>query len=254
MAGEKSARNLRDLDGGVSPASSDKLHEKLLADAHAAKPHSTSNGEKTDLLKGGMRCEGAWSNMVAQWVTKNEGGEKYLVYNPNDHGQGISVGLLQWNQKKGRLPDLLQAWHHQDPAKFNKLFGSHSSQMLRAETVRMADFNGNSSLHKAMLAALADPEFQRVQAKLRNTHIVHSCEVAQSHHFTSLRGRAVVADLYNQIGETGTVRALEKVPDGPNESKRIELLKANTQGRIHGGDRVASIEDKVRDVWHKLGH
>lgn len=104
------------------------------------------------------------------------------------------------------------------------MFGRHAAEMLRADSVRVADFNNDRALHNGMLAALADKEFQQVQAQLRSKHIVHSCEVAQTHDFKSLRGRAVVADLYNQIGETGTIRALNQVPRGPKESVRIEQL------------------------------
>jgi hypothetical protein len=228
-------------------------HGRMLSEVSLTQVHKSAAPEAKALAAGGLSCDSNWSKMVAQWVTKNEGGEKYLVYNSNDHGQGISVGLLQWNQRKGRLPELLQAWHAQDPKKFNHLFGRHAAEMLRADSVRVADFNNDRVLHSGMLAALADREFQQVQAQLRSKHIVHSCEVAQSHDFKSLRGRAVVADLYNQLGETGTVRALNDVPRGPNESIRIEQLKAHTGHRIHGGDRVASIEDNVKAVWRKLG-
>lgn len=252
MSRDSSSENKSDrADGKHTEAAG--AHGKLLAEVSGSAISSNQVQEAKALAAGGMSCDSNWSKMVAQWVTKNEGGEKYLVYNPNDHGQGISVGLLQWNQKKGRLPDLLQAWHAQDPAKFNHMFGRHAAQMLRADSVRVADFNNDRALHNGMLAALADKEFQQVQAQLRSKHIVHSCEVAQEHDFKSLRGRAVVADLYNQIGETGTIRALNQVPRGPKESVRIEQLKATTGHRTHGEDRVASIEDKVKEVWRKLG-
>jgi hypothetical protein len=227
-----------------------KVNPVETAHPGAAAPSS----EAKAIMKGANSCSGEWSNMVAQWVTHNEvSQQKFLAYNANDHGAGISVGLLQWNQKKGRLPELLQDWHKKDPAKFEHMFGGYSSDLLKADWVRSADFNDNSTLNKGMHAALADSEFQQVQVDLRNQHIVKSCEVAESNGFTSLRGRAVVADLFNQIGERGTVHALHHVPENKPESVRIEALKKVTGGRTNGHDRVSSIEDKVKEVWRKLG-
>jgi hypothetical protein len=160
---------------------------------------------------------------------------------------------LQWNQKKGSLPELLQDWHQKDPAKFDRIFGNYSANLLKPDWVRRADFPGTPALNNGIHTALADNEFQQVQVSLRNAHIVKSCEVAQSNGFTSLRGRAVVADLYNQIGERGTEHALHKVPLNKPESARIEELKKVTGGRVNGHDRVSSIEDKVRDIWRQLG-
>lgn len=206
-------------------------------------------------MKGSSSCSGEWSNMVAQWVTHNEvSKQKFLAFNPNDHGAGISVGLLQFNQKKGSLPELLQDWHRKDPGKFDHIFGSYAANLLKPEWVRSADFVGTPTLNQGIKTALADGEYQQVQLGLRNAHIVKSCEVAQSNGFTSLRGRAVVADLFNQIGERGTEHALQKVPQSKPESARIEALKKITGGRVNGHDRVSSIEDKVKDVWRQLGH
>lgn len=253
MVREKAQTNDRGNHDISHDSSQAAAQAKLRSDAQSDKPSKRERDEARALVAGGATCDSNWSHMVGQWVTHNEGGEKFLTYNANDMGQGISVGLLQWNQKKGRLPELLQAWHSKDAAKFDRLFGSYAPQMLKADAVRKADFNGNEVLHRAMLAALADKEFQQVQTRLRNNHIVHSCQVAQAHDFKSLRGRAVVADLYNQIGENGTVRALSRVPRGRPESERIELLKVSTGNRINGHDRVASIEDRVKEIWRKIG-
>jgi hypothetical protein len=217
-------------------------------------PATPHNLETRALMKGSSSCSGPWSNMVAQWVTHNEvSQQRFLAFNPNDHGAGISIGLLQWNQKKGSLPELLKDWHEKDPAKFNRMFGGYAAGLLKADFVRSADFVGTPILNQGIHSALADGEFQEVQLALRNAHIVKSCEVAQSNGFSSLRGRAVVADLFNQIGERGTVHALQKVSASKPESMRIEDLKKLTGGRVNGHDRVSSIEDNVKDIWRKLG-
>lgn len=206
------------------------------------------------LMKGGDSCEGDWAKMVAKWVTQNEGSrDKHLAYNANDMGHGISVGLLQWNQEKGKLPDLLKSWHDKNPRKFNTIFGEHSADLLKDSWVRTADFNGNKTLYGGMRKALADPEFQGVQDRLSNQNMVRACNVATDHGFKSLRGRAVVGDLFNQLGEGGARSALRKVPEGKGESQRIEDLKKITGTRINGKDRVNTLEDNVKEIWRQIG-
>lgn len=206
------------------------------------------------IMKGGDTCEGDWAKMVAKWVTQNEGSrDKHLAYNANDMGHGISVGLLQWNQEKGKLPDLLKSWHDKNPRKFNTMFGEHSADLLKDSWVRTADFNGNKTLYSGMRKALADSEFQGVQDKLSNQNMVRACNVATDHGFRSLRGRAVVGDLFNQLGEGGARSALRKVPEGKNESARIEDLKKITGMRINGKDRVNTLEDNVKEIWRQIG-
>ncbi|MGD9680354.1 MAG: hypothetical protein AB7W16_04145 [Candidatus Obscuribacterales bacterium] len=201
-------------------------------------------------------CSGSYDemNMIASWVTHNEAGPKaYQAYNPNDMGNGISVGLMQWNQKRGKLPDLLEAWHQRNPNKFDRYFGNYSDDLLRTAFVKDADFNGNATLKAGMQKALADREFQGVQLSLRNEHIEESCEVARDFRFTSLRGRAIVADLINQLGKTGTRQLLSRVAPADNESQRIENLKHVSDDRINAADRVAAIEEQVRVVWRQGG-
>lgn len=203
---------------------------------------------------GAPACSGSWENvnMVARWVTHNEAGpQAYTAFNPNDMGHGISVGLMQWNQKRGKLPDLLQAWHQKNPTKFNGMFGRYADDLLDTSFVKRADFT-SGTLRSGIDRALADPEFQRVQLSMRNNHIENSCEIARDYRFTSLRGRAIVADLVNQLGEGGTRRVLAQVPKPekiPSESVRIERLKDITEGRVNGGDRVFAIEDRVKEIW-----
>jgi len=232
-----------------------KAEQVKAAQAKAITVQPETPGSRAQaLMKGSSSCSGEWSNMVAQWVTHNEvSQQKFVAFNPNDHGAGISIGLLQWNQKKGRLPELLQDWHQKDPGKFDRIFGSYAANLLKPDWVRSADFVGTPTLNNGIHAALADGEFQQVQLSLRNEHIVKSCEVAQSNGFTSLRGRAVVADLFNQIGERGTEHALHKVPKSKPESARIEELKKITGGRVNGHDRVTSIEENVKNIWRQLG-
>lgn len=223
-------------------------------DTHVLAGGTKPTDKRHPLMKGGDSCEGEWANMVSQWVTQNEGSrDKHRAFNPNDMGQGISVGLLQWNQKKGKLPDLLHAWHDKNPEKFQTMFGDYSTNLTRDSFVRSADFVGNKTLHDGMVKALADREFQGVQDTLRNKNMVRACEVATDYGFKSLRGRAVVSDLFNQLGEGGARNVIRKVALDKPESARIEELKRRTGGRINGEDRVSTLEENVKKIWRQLG-
>lgn len=243
--GQSGAETKRDEKGSTG---------KTGQDTHVIAGGTKPADKRHPLMKGGDSCEGEWANMVSQWVTQNEGSrDKHRAFNPNDMGHGISVGLLQWNQKKGKLPDLLQAWHDKNPEKFQTMFGAYSTNLTRDSFVRSADFVGNKTLHDGMVKALADREFQGVQDTLRNKNMVRACEVATDYGFKSLRGRAVVSDLFNQLGEGGARNVIRKVALDKPESARIEELKRRTGGRINGEDRVSTLEENVKKIWRQLG-
>lgn len=219
--------------------------------AKAAKSGGTQKAKETGRAVG-PTCSQSWEevNMIAGWVTHNEAGHmSYTAFNPDDNGSGISVGLMQWNQERGKLPELVDAWHDKNPAKFDRIFGGSSANMLDESWLRSVDFSSKPGLTRAMHTALADSEFQRVQVDLRNGHIEDSCELARDYRFTSLRGRAVVADMVNQLGEGGARSMLRRLALTGNESQRIERLKTVSDGRINAADRIAAIEDKVKEVW-----
>jgi hypothetical protein len=222
------------------------------APAHpVAKPAQTAFAREFN--KGYGDCHGQWAQTVNGWITDNEAKQhKQLTYLPNDAGHGISVGLLQWNQKRGSLNTLLSDWHHQDPAKFDRYFGKYSGALMDVKNVHKADFNNNPILHNGMIAALKDPEFQRVQFSLREQQLAKSCVLADEHGFKSIRGRGYTADLYTNIGPGATARALAKIPPNHNESLRIEQLKAVTAYRPHAGIRDGNIEEAAKVVWRKL--
>ena len=133
------------------------------------------------------------------------------------------------------------------------MFGAYSTNLTRDSFVRSADFVGNKTLHDGMVKALADREFQGVQDTLRNKNMVRACEVATDYGFKSLRGRAVVSDLFNQLGEGGARNVIRKVALDKPESARIEELKRRTSGRINGEDRVSTLEENVKRIWRQLG-
>jgi hypothetical protein len=141
-------------------------------------------------------------------ISGNEG--KYTTVNPNDAGHGISIGIRQWNQKAGELPDLLRSWHDQDPAKFESMFGKYSSSLLNERFVRGTDFWHEPGLMDDIKKALADQEFQQVQLNLARQFVVNSVQLGYDDGFRSELALADIADVINQCGSGGFSRALRQ--------------------------------------------
>lgn len=237
-----------------------KLPGKLASTNDSDNSTEAARTEPAEARKAGLErregpdCSSSWEevNMIAGWVTHNEAGHKtYTAYNPDDNGAGISVGLMQWNQERGLLPELVGDWYERNPSRFNRIFGSDAANMLDESWLRSVDFSKSETLTASMKEALSEPQFQAVQLELRNDHIEESCEIARDYGFTALRGRAVIADLVNQLGKGGTKRFLSRVPLSGDESNRIEQLKSQTDDRVNARDRIEKIEEEVRAIWRQ---
>jgi hypothetical protein len=139
-------------------------------------------------------------------ISGNEG--NYTTINPNDAGAGISIGIRQWNQKSGELPELLRAWHDDNPAKFESIFGHYSSSLLKEGFVRGTDFWQQPGLMDDIKKALADQEYQKVQLDLARQFVVNSVQLGYDNGFRSELALADIADVINQCGTGGFTRAL----------------------------------------------
>ncbi len=186
------------------------------------------------------------NDRVIRTVASNEGGLTTLT--KNDAGHGISVGIRQWNQKRGELPDLLKSFHDKNPEKFDAMFGRYADRLLSEKYVRKANLAGNKEIMRGMKSALADPEFQEVQVDKFRKFADKSAETAKKYGLKSELGAALVADITNQMGEGGmrrvmrraglqpggeikdeaaALKAMEKATRRPNSSSRFEHLASN---------------------------
>ena len=216
---------------GWSSAFSHQSEAKAAAPevAPAHNEHKSKAALELEALQRGD-CGGARTPIIENWITRNEVAKHtYTAYTPNDNNTGIAVGELQWNQKKGSLPDLLRAWHHEDAPKFDQIFGKYSKDLLSNQYVKKADFNGIPELLNGMHTALADKDFQGVQDSLRQKQIYHYCEVAHSFGFNSIRGEGYVADAANQKG-LGPVEHILAGIDAEKytQSQRIDMFRERT--------------------------
>ncbi|MBX9877447.1 MAG: hypothetical protein K2Y22_03235 [Candidatus Obscuribacterales bacterium] len=184
---------------------------------------------------------------VKKLISRNEGG--YTTIALNDNGYGISVGIAQWNQKKGELPKLLKAWFDaseaeregqlpelfkgwrkaaesnlQDPPvkfgpavepnRFERIFGVHSQTLLDEKSVREYPFTDDTDEAKDMMRclkeALRDDLFCHVQDELVRNNVRRAIILADKYAHHSTRFIAQVADVANQYGWGGCESYLRK--------------------------------------------
>jgi hypothetical protein len=165
----------------------------------------------------------AYMDRIVQIVSSNEG--SFTTLTPNDAGHGISVGILQWNQRVGQLPGLLRAWHARDPQDFKAIFGPYSSKLLNEHWVRTHDMASDRPLMQDFRKALRNSKFQDIQMDLARDFVKDSMDVGYGHGFRSELGLALVCDMVNQMGKGGFERAFRKshlghvsIPDHEKEA------------------------------------
>ena len=187
-------------------------------------------------------------DQVKKLISRNEGGYNTIAL--NDNGYGISVGIAQWNQKKGELPKLLRAWYdaseaeqegqlpelykswrqaaeanlqespkalsetNDSPNRFERIFGRHAQTLLDEKQVREYHFTDGSAESNDMMdrlrTALDDKLFRHVQDELVRNNVRRAILLADKYSHHSTRFIAQVADVANQYGWGGCESILRK--------------------------------------------
>lgn len=173
----------------------------------------------------GKNLNGSLTDRIIGAVSGNEG--NFSTITKNDNGHGVSVGIRQWNQKVGELPDLLKSMHDKDPDKFNNIFGKYSNNLQSESWVRHANMAGNHDLMNRMKTALADPEFQQVQVDKARDFTNRTIQTAKNFGFHSELGQALVSDLSNQLGEAGARNLLRRAGLHPGSTIKDEEAMIN---------------------------
>lgn len=208
------------------------------------------------------------SNLTDRVVGAVSGSEgSFTTITRNDNGHGVSVGIRQWNQKVGELPNLLKSMHDANPEKFDQTFGRYSHNLQSESWVRHANMAGNRDLMDRMKTAMADPEFQKVQVEKAREFTNRTMETAKNFGFHSDLGKALVTDLSNQLGEAGArnlmrraglhkggtidneeamIKRLGNMSHRPNNRTRFELLASSfspqrQDPRIHMDDTQVNL-------------
>lgn len=151
---------------------------------------------------------------VIDYTARVESGGRYDAWNPNDMGQGVSYGLIQFNQRVGGLPDLFQTMRTMNPARFSAIFGDHAGNFADRNWVRGANLNvlpyasyaGGKLTGGVMLAASQEPDFQAAQRALaKSGYFDPAVAVALEVGWKSERAHAMLFDTAVQRG-SGNMR------------------------------------------------
>ena len=195
--------------------------------------------DQSSKFKGeGPHLDNSLTDRVIKAIGANEG--KLSTFTPNDAGHGIAIGIRQWNQKRGELPDLLKSWHDTNPEKFDKIFGKYSNKMLYEHSVRRANIACNRDLTNRFKEALKDPEFQQVQIDKAREFVGKSIETARKFGLKSELGAALVADIRNQMGNGGANKVLKRLgltPGGEVQDEGKVLARLQHMRRPNARDR-----------------
>lgn len=161
-------------------------------------------------------------------ISINEG--NLTAVNPNDAGYGISVGIRQWNQKAGELPNLLQSWEANHSEKFTAIFGPYADKMIDESFVRSHNFADDADLMNRIKVALADVELQEDQIQLSRNFVNSAAKFGIAYGFASELGLALVADIVNQKGRGGAesvLRGCGLLPGGLIADERAAAEKVS---------------------------
>lgn len=173
----------------------------------------------------------------------NEGPGGYEKICWNDAGAGISVGKLQWNQKRGDLPLYLKLCHRADAQLFANIFGSRTKEMLDEKFIRRTnELKSDSELGRGVKAVLRQPAFQRVQDSLIRVRLEWAVKVAREHNHSSELMVVQIADVANQMGQTGLRKSLKRCDASQlasDEEAVKSLCKETQRRRANGSTRDA---------------
>lgn len=143
---------------------------------------------------------------VIDYTAQVESKGKYDAVAADDNKAGVSLGLLQFNQRAGVLPALFAAMYAENPAKFTTMLGAGWANFLNEGWVRAADLKPFIPTLKSMAA---DVDFQRAQRKLAKTVFFDPVErKAREYGITSERGITMLFDAAVQRGLGNVSKAL----------------------------------------------
>jgi len=164
---------------------------------------------------------GGIPDRIIDRTARFESGRRYDAWNPDDAGHGVSFGLIQFNQRSGTLPTLVQRMSQANPQRFDEIFGPHAANMQSPSYVRSADLN-DPDLRARLERAGREPEFQQVQRDLARTgYYDPAARMAERHGLHSERALAMLFDSSVQNGTGGTDRFLRQAAEGGGSEREV---------------------------------
>jgi hypothetical protein len=195
------------------------------------------------------------ADQLIDFVARTESNGQYDRWNPNDNGAGVSLGLIQFNQRRGSLPDLLQAMYRADSKKFAELAAPFSMLFLSPTWVRKADLN-DKAFKTPILNLLRHEPFHAVQRALaRKQYLEPSWKAARAKGLYSERAAAICFDTSVQHGLgflndalKGTTRYLLEKSALEDIAEAADRGLGEERGRRHAILNDPSFSDERWDI------
>lgn len=189
---------------------------------------------------------------ILSMVSQMEGAGKFAALNLNTDRAGLSFGVLQWAQRPGRLPELLNGMCAADRDQFVTVFGSGDSSIADGLIVHCLKPSGGvdpSTGHtlNPSFDLVAEPwvsrfrqaaliaRFQQVQIQLAFSCFQKSYAALQrfAADLCSERAVAFMIDVANQFGDGGAAKLYADVyQPGMTEPELLEEIANLTVERV----------------------
>jgi hypothetical protein len=186
---------------------------------------------------------------VLSVVSIVEGGGRFDAVCANRDKAGLSVGIIQWAQKPGRLSELLEAWNTAAPAELSRIFGGDASLKAVRDQAKLGkealNANGTSKnpnleftklqFLNAFREALGSSRLQAVQVDTAAASFrAIGLELAKfAAVITTAKGIAFMLDLANQHGPGGAKKIyLKAVKTTMNEKEAMETMTGESVDRL----------------------
>lgn len=152
-------------------------------------------------------------------VAHVESGGDYSKWNHDDNGAGVSWGLIQFNQQKGSLGELIHRMMEADHEVFLDAFVRSPFDLVRKSpgvgvweidraAVRAMDLSGFENEFRTLGE---HPPFQAIQRDLaREEYFEPAAKLCAKHGLESERAHAMAFDVAVQYGPGGLAKMLEK--------------------------------------------
>ena len=188
---------------------------------------------------------------ILSLVAIAEGGGKFTAIARNPDKAGLSLGIIQWAQKPGRLFELLDGWNTANAGEMKRIFGGADKVAAMLAYVKKGkaglkpdgtsndpniDLLTDDSIKK-FKEALADPLFQASQvttaaiAFQSAADFIHKFDTKKK--IVSERGLAFMLDLANQHGPGGAKKIYNAVvTDAMTEAEALQAMADESVRRI----------------------
>lgn len=165
---------------------------------------------------------------LIDYVARNESGGRYDAWTPDDNAWGVSYGLIQFNQKRGSLPQLLTRMSIADRDLWKSIFSPDDDAILldeaRLRDLRKSNLN-KGNLREKLEAAGGHVVFRQVQRDLaREGYLDPAWKACQSVGLTSERAVAMAFDAAVQRGVGWMRKNLQSACNAKEGATDLECL------------------------------